>query len=267
MFQQAPDPDTAHPPMDQTGSAASSTPESSGHWLVRNAAELTRRSVGLAGQSVQAFGSSVVHALPDFVAKPVMAAVDVVQTGGRAVETACKTSADAAMRVTIRLVVEIALSELDLNEIVRNHVDLNALAAQLDIDEVASRIDIGAIVDRVDIMGIVGDLDLDRIVDSVDLNRQINRVDLNAVAERINPDPLVARANLEAVIARIDLIALADSIIDGIDLPKIIRQSTSSISSEAVRGVRSQSMNADDAVAGFMGRLFGKGDASPATST
>ena len=54
------------------------------------------------------------------------------------------------------------------------------------------------------------------------------------------------------------LVVLADTVIEGVDLPRIIRESTDSMSNEAVRGVRTQGMQADDAVAGFVGKLFGR---------
>jgi hypothetical protein len=41
----------------------------------------------------------------------------------------------------------------------------------------------------------------------------------------------------------------------------MIRESTGSLSTEAVHGARVQGMQADDAVAGFVGRLFGRDNA------
>ncbi|WP_072690430.1 hypothetical protein [Rhodococcus marinonascens] len=64
--------------------------------------------------------------------------------------------------------------------------------------------------------------------------------------------------DLDVVAEGIDLIDLADTVIEGVDLPRIIRESTGSMSSEAVLGVRSQGMQADDAVSGFVGKLFGR---------
>ena len=59
--------------------------------------------------------------------------------------------------------------------------------------------------------------------------------------------------------AQIDLIGIAQKIVDGIDLPGIIRDSTGSLASEAVHGVRVQGQQADDAV----GQLVGRGVPPP----
>ncbi|MEU6559879.1 hypothetical protein [Nocardia nova] len=85
-------------------------------------------------------------------------------------------------------------------------------------------------------------------LDAVDLTAiVVENVDLDAVAERIDVDK---------IIGRVDLVVLADTVIEGVDLPRIIRESTDSMSAEAVLGIRSQGMHADDAVAGFVGRLI-----------
>jgi len=47
----------------------------------------------------------------------------------------------------------------------------------------------------------------------------------------------------------LDLVAITNRIMDEIDLPEIIRQSTGSVASETLRGVRMQAISADDAVA------------------
>lgn len=161
------------------------------------------------------------------------------EVGQRSTELAVVLSR-AAARVVIREVLAAALAEADVTAIVRDHVDLDAIAEQIDVDAVVARVDLPAIVQR---------LDLDGIVEGVDIERILNRVDVDEVAARID---------LDAVLARLDLIALADQIIQGVDLPQIIRDSTGSLTTEAVRGVRSQGMQADDVVAGFIGRLLGR---------
>ncbi|MFF0813969.1 hypothetical protein ACFYVR_02265 [Rhodococcus sp. NPDC003318] len=153
------------------------------------------------------------------------------------------------LRALVREVVAAALLEMDLTRIVRDHVDLDVVAEGIDVDRIAARLDLDAVIDR---------LDLDTIVDTVDLDRQVTRVDLNAAAAVIDVDAIASRVDLDAIIARIDLLGLANQIIEDVDLPQIIRDSTGSLSEEAVRGVRSQGMQADDAVAGFVGRLFGR---------
>jgi hypothetical protein len=53
-----------------------------------------------------------------------------------------------------------------------------------------------------------------------------------------------------------DLIALANEIIEGVDLPEIIRDSTGSMASETVKGVRMQGIGADQAVDRAIDRLL-----------
>ena len=73
------------------------------------------------------------------------------------------------------------------------------------------------------------------------------RIDLDAIAQQID---------IDAIIARIDIAGLAEDVIEGIDLPEIIRESTGTVASEVVRGVRMQSIDADEAVARVVDRLF-----------
>jgi hypothetical protein len=77
----------------------------------------------------------------------------------------------------------------------------------------------------------------------------LRRVDLAALIERhVDLDRLVAGVDLDAVVARMDLAALAEDVIATLDVPEIIRESTSAVSSEAVREVRMRGIAADDLV-------------------
>ncbi|MFF0453486.1 hypothetical protein [Nocardia africana] len=105
------------------------------------------------------------------------------------------------------------------------------------VDDLTDRV-LRAVIGRI-VRTTVGAVDLTEIV--------VDNVDLDAVAERIDVDK---------IIGRVDLVGLADTVIEGVDLPRIIRESTDSMSAEAVLGIRSQGMHADDAVAGFVGKLL-----------
>jgi hypothetical protein len=145
---------------------------------------------------------------------------------------------DRLARSVVDLVVHRVLDQLDLTALVRERVDLDAVAEGIDVDAVAARLDVDQVVARVDI---------GRIIDRVDIGRIIDRVDVNAVA---------AKVDLDAIIARLDLIGLADDVVDGIDLPGIIRESSGSMASEALSGVRLQSLQADEALTRAIGRLL-----------
>ncbi len=69
-------------------------------------------------------------------------------------------------------------------------------------------------------------------------------------------DELLRRVDLDAVIARLDLAKLADDVIASVDLPEIIRESTSAVQSETVREVRMRSISGDEAVGRAMERLM-----------
>jgi hypothetical protein len=66
----------------------------------------------------------------------------------------------------------------------------------------------------------------------------------------------------ELVRQRVDLVGLANEVVDGIDLPAIIRKSTDSVTAEVMTDVRSQGERADDMVSGFVDRLLGRGPQS-----
>ncbi len=87
----------------------------------------------------------------------------------------------------------------------------------------------------------------------------IEQIDLTAlVRDSVDIDAIVTDVDIDAIIARIDLIGLADQIIDGVDLPAIIRESTGSITAEVITDVRSQTAQADDMISGFVDRMLGR---------
>lgn len=88
------------------------------------------------------------------------------------------------------------------------------------------------------------------------------RLELQARGERVlaaGIDAILDELDLNTVAReRIDLIGLADEVVDGIDLPAIIRQSTDSVTAEVMADVRTQGERADDLVSGFVDRLLGR---------
>ncbi|WP_431238362.1 hypothetical protein ACQ86B_28160 [Mycolicibacterium aichiense] len=100
-------------------------------------------------------------------------------------------------------------------------------------------------------IGVVG---LTRIVELV-----LEQIDLTAlVRDNVDIDAIVTDVDIDAIIARIDLIGLADQIIDGVDLPTIIRESTGTVTAEVMTDVRSQTARADDMISGFVDRMLGR---------
>ena len=114
-----------------------------------------------------------------------------------------------------------------------------------------------AVVERIDLTRLVREhVDLDALVASVDLDAAVARVDLDAIAATLDVDAVVARADLDRVIARIDIVRIVEEVLDAIDLPAIIRDSTGSMASETVRGVRMTGVSADDALSRVVDRAL-----------
>jgi hypothetical protein len=171
---------------------------------------------------------------------------------------------EAIAEVVRRVDVEPVLDSLDLTEIVLQRVRLDAVVREVivhvDEDEIAT------LVTKVDIDGIARSLDVDAVLDQMALTVIVlKRVDLvkvvDAVLDQMDLTEIVLkRVDLvkvvDAVLDQMDLIALANEIIDGVDLPEIIRDSTGSMASETVKGVRMQGIGADQAVDRAIDRLL-----------
>ena len=139
---------------------------------------------------------------------------------------------------------------LDVERVVTavvDQIDLDLLAAQ-----VLRRLDTDALA-----AGVLRDLDLERLMsdalDQLDLTQVVlDRVDLGRViASALEQVDLTA-----TVMDNVDLVRVAEYVVTAIDLPEIIRESTGSVASEAVRGLRMQGVDADVAVARAVDRLF-----------
>jgi hypothetical protein len=84
----------------------------------------------------------------------------------------------------------------------------------------------------------------------------LSRIDLTElVAEHVDIDRLVTTVDLDAAAHQLDLLGLAQYIIDGVDLPAIVRSSSAGMTSEAVHGLRRNGVKADQAVARAVDRF------------
>src|SRR3954454_15659330 len=85
----------------------------------------------------------------------------------------------------------------------------------------------------------------------------VSRVDLTAlVRDNVDLDEVAATLDVDAIADRLDLLGIAAFVIDGIDLPAIIRESTKGVTSDAVRGARMRGHDADEVVARVVDRLL-----------
>jgi hypothetical protein len=165
-------------------------------------------------------------------------------------------------RVVAAVDIEAAVRSLDLTRIVIDSVDLDAIVATVDLDAAVARVDLDAAVAKADLDLAVSRVDLAAIVDRIDIDGIVATVDVEAVVDRVDIDAVAATIDMQAIIDRIDLVGLAQYVIDEIDLPEIIRESTGSVASEAVRGVRMQSIEADQAIQRRIDRLLRRRRAS-----
>jgi 2,4-dienoyl-CoA reductase-like NADH-dependent reductase (Old Yellow Enzyme family) len=174
---------------------------------------------------------------------------------GRRERIAVERYVVSLVHALIPRVFDAILDEIDLTEIVMDRVDLDAAVAAVDIDAIAGRLDFNAVVDRVPIDRVIDRVDIDSVADRIDLDRAIKRVDLDAVIAAADIDQVASRLDVEAVINRVDLVAIARKLLDELDLPEIIRQSTGTMASDTVRGVRMRSFEADQKVSRTVDRL------------
>ena len=161
-------------------------------------------------------------------------------------------------RVAQDLDVEAVLDRLDLTGLVITRVDLDRVAQQLDVEAVLDRLDLTQLVlTRVDLDRVARALDIEAVLDRLDLTELVmSRVDLDRIASALDIEAIAYRLDLNALAERLDLIGLAEQVVVGIDLPQLIRDSTGSVASEGIAGVRMQSVEADQALAHFVDRVL-----------
>jgi hypothetical protein len=167
--------------------------------------------------------------------------------------------------VVARADLDAVLDRVDVDDVVAR-VDLQKVIDRIDVDAIVARADLQAVIDRVDVDAVVARADLQAVIDRVDVDAVVARADLQAVIDRVDVDAVVARADLDAVIAKLDLIALAEYVVEGIDLPGIIRSSTGSMASEGLREVRRQGIGADERVAHVVDRLLRRPERAPGST-
>ena len=211
-------------------------------------AELMAKAIGAATEAVEPVASVAANPpLLGGLSRGAGSALRFLDGTWKAKEAGARSSAESFMRDLVPSVTTNALDQIDLNALIRERVDINAIAADIDLDALIARVDINAIVDR---------LDMDRLVDRLPIEAVIARVDLNAVADQLDVNRVAERLDLEAVVARIDLASLAQEVIDEIDLPEIIRDSSGAMASETVQEVRVLGIQADRFVAKVVDRIL-----------
>jgi hypothetical protein len=197
--------------------------------------------------------------------------LEAINREGEARREALRAEISRRLDVLVPVVLDEVLRRAHLTDVLLRYVDLDRAVSAVDLDAAAARLDVSMVLDRIDLTAVVLErVDLDAIV-----RRVLDRIDLTAVVlERVDLDALIQafldridltavvlrRVDLDAVIQaaldRIDLVPLAVEVIEGVDLPEIIRESTGSMASDTVQGVRMQGIVADEAVGRALDRLL-----------
>jgi hypothetical protein len=79
----------------------------------------------------------------------------------------------------------------------------------------------------------------------------IDRVDVEKIIDRVDVDAIVGRVDVSAIMGRVDIAPMANEIINEVDIGAIVRQSTGSITGDAIEGGRVTAMRLD----GFVDRV------------
>jgi hypothetical protein len=132
----------------------------------------------------------------------------------------------------------------------------HAVAAAQSLVERAVPEVVRAVLDLIDIDDIIARVDIDGVVERVDLNAAVSRVDIDDIIARVDIDGVVRRVDVDAIVKSLDFGALTDEVMNEVDIREIVRESSSSITGEAVDAVRVQGMNADRLVSRLMDRVL-----------
>jgi hypothetical protein len=208
---------------------------------------------------------------PSFVQEPLRQAGD--RLGGadarwREQRPLDEEAAASFLRLLVPQVVDAALDQIDLNELIATRVDLDRVIEEVDLDRVIDRLDIDAIlnkvdfdriVERIDVRALVERVPIDEIVSRLDINAIVARVDVNQVVSRIDVQAVADSIDLQALVRRLDLTAIASEVIEELNLTQLIQDAMGSMTNETVGGIRVQSMNADRAISRLRERLLGRG--------
>ncbi len=125
------------------------------------------------------------------------------------------------------------------------------------LTEATIRATVGSVLDRIVPAladAIVSRMDLtDIVLSNVDLRpiviRALDEIDLTQiVVERVDVNRIVEQADIDSVIDRVPMLQIADYIIEEIDLPQIIRESTGGVALDAFTTTRVSAIRTDEII-------------------
>lgn len=148
-------------------------------------------------------------------------------------------------------------------------VDVGAIVARVPLAEIVGAIDLGAVVEQVDLDAVLAQVDVDALLRQVDVDALLERIDVDGLLARIDVDGLMSRIDLDALLGRVELGPIVADVLDDVDIGGIVRESTGSISGDAVDGARLTAMRLDTFVGRVADRVLlrGRTDRNPVDVT
>lgn len=102
---------------------------------------------------------------------------------------------------------------------------------------------VDAIVSRVDLTDVViSQVDLRRVVESALAELDLTQI----VLDQVDVNRIVDAADIDSIVDRVPMVQIADYVIEEIDLPQIIRESTGGIAMDAFTSTRFSAVRTDD---------------------
>jgi hypothetical protein len=209
----------------------------------------------LARASANADLNQIIAAVVPPVVEEVLDSLDLTALVQERVDMDALVSTVDIAAVVDRMDIDAIVRQVDIDGMLRQ-VDIDAIVSKVDIDAIVRQVDIDAIARQVDVDAIVSQVDIDAIVKRIDIDAIVERIEVDAIVERLDVDAIVSRVDVDAIVRRLDLVALAEEVVNGIDLPEIIRESTGSMASDVVRDARMQGIDADVTIARVVDRII-----------
>ena len=126
----------------------------------------------------------------------------------------------------VPFVVDAILDRIDLTQIVIDRVKVTRIVDEIDITPSPAP----SLVD-LDFDSIIESVPIDHILELVDINGIVARVNLDQIMARVDVNAIVSTVDIQAIISRVDLGSIVNQVIDEIDLPEIIWESSGGMAS------------------------------------
>ncbi len=97
---------------------------------------------------------------------------------------------------------------------------------------------------------------LDAVV-PIAVSAVVSRIDINEIVkDHVDVNEIVAQAELAPILDRVPITEIADYVIEEIDLPSLIRESTGGVADGLLSTLRFQAIHTDNFVSGIVDRVF-----------